>query len=113
MAPILFPHARNIKEVEMFLNKEEERVIRKFYGNIDKVGESTLLLVWESGSIEAIFDTCFEDYNEEMGDEFYSFSFIAREVKGNPPVNISNKKFFLINYRNFPSEILCGGKLIN
>lgn len=90
----------------MFLNPNEEKVISELYKNLDNVGGSVLTLIWESGYIKATFDTCFEDMDDETDEEFYSFVFFAEGVSGKPPVEISDDGFFLINYKNFPSEIL-------
>ncbi len=90
----------------MFLNPNEEKVISGLYKNLDNIGDSALTLIWESGYIKATFDTCFEDMDDETNEEFYSFVFFAEEVSGEPPVEISDDGFFLINYKNFPAEIL-------
>ena len=35
------------------------------------------------------------------------------ELTGKPPVEITEADFFIINYHNFPTEIICNGKKIN
>ena len=101
------------------LNKYEGKIVKTFAESLDHYENEQMELIWEDGSkIVATFDTCFEDENdyemdEEGYEEFTSFVFQAEEVSGNPPVELSDEGFFLINYHNFPKEILVGGKKIN
>ena len=91
----------------MFLNPNEEKIISNLYNNLNNIGDSTVSLIWGSGTIQATFDTCFEDMDDETDEEFYSFAFIATDVTGTPPVEVLENKYFLINYKNFPNKILC------
>ena len=103
----------------MYFSEKEEKVIRTFYVNLESYARDEMVLKWdEDNYIVATFDTCFEDDNdcemdEEGYEEFTSFVFQAEEVSGNPPVELSDEGFFLINYHNFPKEILADGKRIN
>ncbi len=104
--------------IAMF-SENEEKIIERFYDNLDEFDNKKMLLIWNDGSkIFANFDTCFEDDNElEMDDENYeefcSFIFEVLAVEGNPPVHISEANFCLINYHNFPDTILADGQKIN
>ena len=49
----------------MFLNPNEEKIISNLYNNLNNIGDSTVSLIWDSGSIQATFDTCFEDMDDE------------------------------------------------
>lgn len=100
----------------MYFSKNEQPIIENFYKNITKIKEGDILsLIWENGQVEAIFDTCFDDFNEENEeDEYTSFSFILRnESKGFPPIKIMETKYFIINYHNFPKDIFLNGEKIN
>lgn len=97
----------------MFLNPNEEKIISNFCKNLNNINDSVLTLIWANGYIKATFDTCFEDMDDETEEEFYSFVFIAKEVSGKPPVDISDNNFFLINYKNFPSKIFSQDLLIS
>ena len=48
----------------MFLNPNEEKIISNLYNNLNNIGDSTVSLIWDSGSIQATFDTCFEDMDD-------------------------------------------------
>lgn len=86
---------------------------------MDDYDKKTMLLTWSDGSkVIALFDTCFEDDNEyEMDDEkyeeFISFVFTVLSIEGNPPVYITEDSGFIVNYHNFPDEIIVDGKKIN
>lgn len=101
------------------LNKYEGKIVKTFAENLDHYENEQMELIWEDGSkIVATFDTCFEDENdyemdEEGYEEFTSFAFTAIAVSGNPPVYITEDDGFLIDYHNFPKEILVDGKKIN
>ena len=101
----------------MYLNNNEERIIGKFSKNLSKYDKSNMLLLWENGSsILAKLDTCFEDEidcENETCEELWSFSFKAILIFKNPPVFITQSNGFLINYHNFPKEILVDGVKIN
>ena len=101
-----------------YLNNNEEKIIGKFVSYPRKY-DDFLTLKWEGkGEITARFDSFMEDENEyeiddEGYEEFWSLLFDAYQVKGKPPVNIAGNNDFLINYHNFPDEILVDGKKIN
>ena len=101
----------------MYLNCDEEKIIGKFAKNFPKYDKENMLLLWENGSsVLAKLDTCFEDendYENEKHEEFWSFSFTAILIFKKPPVFISENNGFLINYHNFPKEILVDGVKIN
>ena len=96
----------------MYLNEFEEKIISNFCKNLNELSDESLLLKWSSGSIVATFDTCFEDMDDDT-EEFYSFSFIVSSKEGNPPVVVSDDNYCLINYKNFPVEILSGAIKVN
>lgn len=97
----------------MYLNEFEENIISTFYKNLSKLSGKSLLLKWDSGNLMATFDTCFEDLDDDTEEEFYSFSFIVSSKEGNPPVVVSDDNYCLINYKNFPIEILSGAIKVN
>jgi hypothetical protein len=99
----------------MYFSKSEQSIIETFYKNLSSITEEDILtLVWSEGQIQAKFDTCFDDFNEENEeDEFTSFVLKKIELTGKPPVEITEADFFIINYHNFPIEIICNGKKIN
>ncbi len=97
----------------MYLNNFEEKIISTFHKNLDKLMGKTLLLKWDSGHITGAFDTCFEDMDDKASEEFYSFVFLVFSKEGNPPVVISDDNYCLINYKNFPIEILLDSKKLN
>ena len=103
----------------IYLNENEEKVIGKFMEVEDKYENETLTLVWENGSrVEAKYDSFIEDENDyeledENYEEFTSFVLIKIEMFGNPPIEVSEHDYFLINYHNFPKEILANGVKIN
>ena len=99
----------------MYFSKNEKIIIEALYKNLSSIAEEDILtLVWDKGQIKAKFDTCFDDIDEENEvDEFTSFVFKKIELTGTPPVEITEADFFIINYHNFPKEIICNGKLIN
>ena len=97
----------------MYLNEFEEKIISNFCKNLNELSDESLLLKWNSGSLVAIFDTCFEDMDDDTEEEFYSFSFVVSSKEGNPPVVVSDDNYCLINYKNFPVEILSGAIKVN
>lgn len=103
----------------MFLNEKEGTIIGNFLKNLDKFDIEEMTLVWSEGeTITARFDTCFEDENEFEEnetdyEEFTTFVFEAICISGNPPVFITEDKFFCVNYHNFPDKIMVGKRKIN
>lgn len=99
----------------MHFTLNEKSIIEKFYKSLSEIGENdTLDLVWETGTINAIFDTCFDDFDENNeNDEFTSFVFKGKKLEGKIPVDIGEDYLFIVNYHNFPKEILFNGKKIN
>ena len=102
-----------------FWNDKEEKIIGKFINNIDRYEEEELILKWEDGSeVHATFDTYIEDESdcdmeEEEYEEFWSFVFKGISVLGEPPIGITEDDYFMVNYLNFPKEILVGNTKIN
>lgn len=99
----------------MYYSKNEQGIVEKFYKNLANIkDEDTLLLVWENSEVYALFDTCFDDYDENNeADEYNSFVFKAEKIIGNPPINITDNRYFIINYHNFPNKILLNENQIN
>lgn len=103
----------------MYLNEKEEKIIGQFINVADEYMDEILLLKWTDGScVYAKYDSPFEDSvdlppGEQGYEEFWSLIFKALSRKGNPPIHISEHNLFLIDYRNFPNEILANGKKIN
>ena len=99
----------------MYFAKNEKAIIENFYKKLSEIGATDiLLLIWETGKIKATFDTCFDDFDEiNENDEFTSFVFQKIEITGTPPVEITEANFFIVNYHNFPLEILFNGIKIN
>ena len=103
------------------LNDYERLIIGGFLGNLDENDQKIMTLIWPDGSkIVAEFDTYFEDLNDfdakegdDEFDEYISFVFVAKEVFGVPPIQLNSNGFFLINYHNFPDEIIADGKKMN
>lgn len=98
----------------MYFSKKEQSIIETFYKYLPNLTTTDVLeLQWETGSIKAVFDTCFDDFDEENeSDEYTSFVFKGLSFKGTPPVQISDEKAFVINYHNFPESIVLAGKVI-
>ncbi len=102
----------------IFLNEKEQKIIGGFMSYPQKY-EVVLTLKWVGkGEIIAEFDSFMEDENDyepndNQYEEFWSLLFTAIKIAGNPPVSIAKNKDFLINYHNFPDEILVDGKKIN
>ena len=103
----------------MFLNDNEEKIIGSLMKNADDLEGKVLLLKWNDESlIKGIFDSYIEDesdldINDADYEEFWSFVFKAIDLKGTPPVFITEDEFFCINYHNFPDEIFIGNQKIN
>ena len=106
-------------ETEMLLNGKEDMYITAFMNNLKNYAKEGMTLKWDNDNyISATFDVYFEDENEIDEDndgyeEYISFSFKAVEIVGNPPIELTEDNYFLINYHNFPSEILVNGVKIN
>lgn len=97
----------------MYFNNIEEKTISTFMGNLTHINDEILTLKWESGSAKVQFDTCFEDIDDKTDEEFHSFVFIVCSKTGNPPLNVTDENYCIINYKNFPDEILMNGEKIN
>ena len=102
-----------------FLNEKEEKVIGKFLNNTDRIQGKELYLIWADGSqVHALYDAYIEDesdfeIDEDGYEEFWSFAFRVITADANAPIEITEDNYFLINYRNFPKEIIADGKKIN
>ena len=103
----------------MYLNKKEEKIIGAFMELADELEGKMIILKWKDGSyIQAVYDSYIEDESDcDMDDdnyeEFWSFVFKAIDLKGTPPVNITEDEYFCISYHNFPDEILDGRNKIS
>ncbi len=87
-------------------SENEKDIVSTFYSSLDEIEDKELQLFWETGSVTALFDTCFDDFaddNEE--DEYTSFVFKVVNVKGRVPIEISSAGYFIVNYHNFPQKI--------
>ena len=88
------------------LNEYEKQIVGDFYTQLPIVQNKQLKLLWDNCEIIAIFDTCFDDYNQnDEDDEYTSFAFQLVSIIGNPPIEISKDNYFIINYHNFPNKI--------
>lgn len=102
-----------------FWNDKEEKIIGPFINSIDNYEEQELILKWEDGSeVRALFDSYIEDesdydIDEEEYEEFWSFVFKGVSVSGEPPICITEDDYFMVNYLNFPKEIMVGEQKIN
>lgn len=103
----------------LFLNKNEEKIIKTFMLNQADLEDAVMVLKWADGSrVVAKYDYILEDENEyeiedENYEEFWSFAFKALRVSGTPPICITQHNYFLISYRNFPDEIIADGQKVN
>ena len=99
----------------MYFSVKEQVIIEKFYKSISDLSiDDVLTLIWENGEVQARFDTCFDDFDEiDENEEFTSFVFEKVELKGIPPIELSASNYFIINYNNFPKDILINGIKIN
>lgn len=99
----------------MYFSNNERCIIEKFYKNLSKItGKDKLTLIWDECQILANFDTCFDDFDDDNeNDEFTSFVFKKLEQKGISPIEITSEGLFIINYHNFPHEILLNGEKLN
>ena len=103
----------------MLLNGKEDVYISAFMSNLKKYAKEDMILKWDNDNyVSAILDVYFEDENEldedsEGYEEYISFCFKADEIAGNPPIEVTEDNYFLINYHNFPREILVNGVKIN
>ena len=101
----------------MYLNDKEKAILDVFLGNLVEFEDCEMLLKWdEENQAKALFDTCFEDEDENENDieyeEYISFMFKKTDIKGDPPIEIDDD-YFIINYRNFPNEIIVNERKIN
>lgn len=102
-----------------FLNEKEEKVIGKFLNSINSIQGKELNLIWDNGSqVHALYDSYIEDeadfeIDEDGYEEFWSFVFKVIKADNNAPIEITEDNYFLINYRNFPEEIIANGEKVN
>ncbi len=90
----------------MYLNEKEELIIGKFLSEISLYENKKIKLTWANNSfVIALLDTVFEDEDDISHEEYTSIVFSLLEIKGNPPINVASSNLFLINYKNFPSNI--------
>lgn len=59
----------------MSFSREEKKIIFQFYKNIGSLEGRALTLFWENATVTALFDTVFEDLDDDTEEEFTSFSF--------------------------------------
>lgn len=105
----------------MYLNNKEKYIIETFMKKADDYEGETVILKWKDGcQVECVYDSYIEDesdfdMDEEGYEEFWSFAFkFNKTIIGTPPVVITEDDYFLVNYHNFPDEILSfDGKKIN
>jgi len=103
----------------MYLNDNEEKIIGLFMDMADNLEGKAITLKWNDGSqVQGIYDSYMEDETDyDIGDEeyeeFWSFVFKAIDMKGEPPIYITEDEYFCINYHNFPDVIMVGEKRIN
>ena len=103
----------------MYLNDKEGIIIGRFMDKSDEYEGKILTLKWKDGSlIQGIYDSYMEDetdcdLDDKNYEEFWSFIFSAVDLKGEPPVFITEDDFFCINYHNFPDIIMAGDIKIN
>ena len=104
----------------MNLNPREGVIINRFGAYAAYHYDCLFLLRWsDTDYILAEYDQAMEDENDPDGgiddpefEEFWSFLFRVKEVHGHPPVEPYNG-FILVNYHNFPEEILHDGVKVN
>lgn len=102
-----------------FLNEKEEKVIGKFLNSTNSIQGKELNLIWDDGSqVHALYDSYIEDesdfeIDEDGYEEFWSFVFKVIRADANAPIEITEDNYFLINYHNFPREIIADEKKIN
>ena len=102
-----------------FLNENEEKVISKFLNSINSIQGKELKLIWSDGSqAYALYDSYIEDesdfeMDEDGYEEFWSFVFKVIKADTIAPIEITEDGYFLVNYVNFPKEIIADGKKIN
>ena len=103
----------------LFLNKNEENIICNFLKHEREYINKDLDLRWENkGGVIAKYKVLLEDESDyEIGEseyeELWSFGFNLVEIYGAPPISVNHQNNFLINYHNFPDEIIFDGKKIN
>jgi hypothetical protein len=87
-------------------SKNEKPIVENFYNHLGVYENKHLKLSWGNDYIEAMFDTCFDDFSDDdETDEFTSFVFEVYKVVGTPPIELSEANFCIINYHNFPKKI--------
>lgn len=102
----------------LYLNENEQKIIESFMNVENEYKNKRLILKWNNNSqVIAIYDSFIEDesdyeLDDERYEEFWSFVFRKIDIMGTPPIDISEDGFFLVNYHNFPNEILVDGKRI-
>lgn len=99
----------------MYFSENEQSVVEVFYNNLSKIkSESLLTLIWDTGTAQAVFDTCFDDFDDNNeNDEYTSFVFKILKVEGNPPIEVTEKRYFVVNYHNFPKTIFLNNEKLN
>ncbi len=103
----------------MYLNDKERKIIGTFMNVADELENKLIMLKWKDGSqAQGIYDSYIEDesdydLDDERYEEFWSFVFRAIDIKGNPPIYITEDEYFCINYHNFPNEIFVENKKVN
>lgn len=103
----------------IYLNENEKKHIEKFIMIADDYKCKEMILKWDDGNkIVAIYKDFIEDENDydienANYEEFWSFVFEFVSKVGNPDIYITSDNYFLINYHNFPKEILVDGVKIN
>lgn len=88
------------------LSKKEGKIVGELYSRLDEIFNKEIKLIWKTGKMIAVFDTCFDDFSEDDEfDEFTSFVFKVSNISGTVPVEISEDDYCIINYHNFPIKI--------
>ena len=53
------------------LSIKEANIVKDLYSRLDEISNREIKLIWTTGEIIAVFDTCFDDFNEDdESDEF-------------------------------------------
>ena len=102
----------------IYLNPNEQPIIEKLVQICEPYRGQIFTLKWQTGSYTAKFLCMIEDLTDELDDddpafeEYWSFWFEVLEVHGHPPVEPFHGSL-LVNYHNFPEEILHAGVKVN